>query len=224
MNVAEALKARVSVRVYKPDPVHEALLRDILVAARFAPSGGNVQPWKVIAVSGDARDAVCALARKTLMRDPAASQEGDRVVYPPKLWEPYRTRRFKVGEDMYALLGIAREDRPARLTHVARNFDFFGAPVGLFFVIDKNMGHHQWLHLGMFMQSLALAATERGLSSCFQEFWARFRDTLHAHFQLLDEEMIVCGMALGYADEAAPVNSLRSEREAVDAFASFKGF
>jgi nitroreductase len=223
MNVAEALKARVSVRVYKPDPVPEALLREIIDAARFAPSGGNLQPWKLIAVSGAARDAVCTLARETLMRDPT-SQEGDRAVYPPKLWEPYRTRRFKVGEDMYDLLGIAREDKPARLQHVARNFDFFGAPVGLFFVIDKNFGHHQWLHLGMFMQSLALAATERGLGSCFQEFWARFRETLHAHFQLPQEELIVCAMALGYSDETAPVNSLRSEREAVDDIAAFKGF
>jgi nitroreductase len=126
-------------------------------------------------------------------------EEGDRPVYPPKLWEPYRTRRFQVGEEMYALLGIAREDKPARYAHVARNFDFFDAPVGLFFIIDERMGHAQWAHMGMFMQSIALAAVERGLATCMQEAWARVRRSLHAHFRLAEEDMLYCGMALGYA-------------------------
>jgi len=223
MDVSEALRKRISVRVFKPDPVPEALLREILDIARFAPSGGNTQTWKVIAVAGAERDAVCDLARSTLTANPAG-EEGDRPVYPAKLWEPYRSRRFKVGEDMYELLGVARGNMPARYAHVARNFDFFGAPVGLFFVIERAMGHGQWAHLGMFMQSIALAALERGVSSCFQEAWARVRETLAVHFELPPEEMIYCGLALGYADETAPVNALRSDRASVDEFATFKGF
>ena len=145
-------------------------------------------------------------------------------MYPPNLWEPYRTRRHKVGEDMYALLGISRSDRSARLARFARNYEMFGAPVGLFFVIDERMGHAQWAHLGMFMQSIALAALERGVSSCMQEAWATLRSSLKAHFAIDEHEMVYCGMALGYADEAAAVNSLRSDRAPVEEFASFRGF
>ncbi|MBI1188830.1 MAG: nitroreductase [Alphaproteobacteria bacterium] len=222
-SVSDALKRRISVRAFKPDPVPEALLRDILDVARYAPSGGNVQPWKVIVVAGAARDAVSRAGKAAVFANPAG-EEGDRPIYPANLWEPHRSWRFKVGEDMYALLGIPREDKAARLQHVARNFDFFDAPVGLFFVIDERMGHGQWAHLGMLMQSIALAALERGVSSCMQEAWARVRVTLKRHFGLAEGEMVYCGMALGYADEAAVVNTLRSERAAVDEFARFEGF
>lgn len=219
MTVDEALKARISVRAFTAAAVSEAQVREILEVARFAPSGGNLQPWKVIAVAGEARDAVVALAKANL---PGA--DDDRPVYPPDLWEPYRSRRFKVGEDMYALLGIPRENKMARLAHLARNFEFFGAPVGLFFLIDRRMGHGQWAHLGMFMQSVALAATARGLATCMQEAWARLRAPLHAHFGLDQNEMIYCGMALGYADATAAVNTLRSDRASVDEIATFRGF
>jgi nitroreductase len=219
MNVSDALRKRISVRAFKPDPISEAVVREILEVARFAPSGGNLQPWKVIAVAGAERQAVAALAKANLPGD-----DGDRPVYPANLWEPYRSRRYKLGEDMYALLGLARDNKPGRLLHLAQNFDFFGAPVGLFFVIERRMGHGQWAHLGMFMQSVALAAIERGVASCMQEAWARVRAPLHQHFALGQDEMIYCGMALGYADEGAPVNSLRSDRAAIDEFAIFRGF
>lgn len=218
--VTDALQRRISTRAYSPKPVPEALVREILDVARWSPSGGNLQPWKVIAVSGAARDAVIHLAKNYPGMFPA--EEGDRPIYPANLWEPYRSRRYKVGEDMYALLGIARENKVGRLGQLARNLEFFGAPVGLFFVTDERMGHGQWAHLGMFMQSVALAATERGLGSCFQEFWGTLRKTLKTHFELGEHEMIYCGMALGYADESAPVNRLRSERASVDEFASFR--
>ncbi len=219
MNVSEALRSRISIRAFKPDPIPETLVREIVDVARYAPSGGNLQPWKLIAVAGAERDAVVKLAQANL---PGA--EDDRPVYPANLWEPYRTRRFKVGEDMYALMGIPREDKPARLMHLARNFEFFGAPVGLFFIIDRRMGHGQWAHLGMFMQSLALAALERGVQSCMQEAWARMRAPLHTHFGLNQQDMIYCGMALGYADMSKPVNTLRSDRAPVDEIATCRGF
>jgi nitroreductase len=162
---------------------------------------------------------VVALAKANL---PGA--DDDRPVYPANLWEPYRSRRYKLGEDMYALLDIPRENKGARLMHLMQNYEFFGAPVGLFFVIEKAMGHGQWAHMGMFMQSVALAAIDRGVGSCMQEAWARMRIPLASHFTLPDEEMIYCGMALGYADETKAVNTLRADRASVDEFATFKGF
>ena len=125
---------------------------------------------------------------------------------------------------MYALLGIPREDKPARLQWVARNYAFFGAPVGLFFIIDRGMGHGQWAHLGMFMHSIALVATARGLGTCMQESWGMVRKSLHTHFSLPDNEVVYCGMALGHPDRSAAVNTLRSDRVEVEEFAGFDGF
>jgi nitroreductase len=223
LTVTEALKRRISTRQFLPRPLTESIVREILDVARWAPSGGNLQPWKVIAVAGPERAAVTELARAIHAAE-NRDESAERPVYPPNLWEPYRTRRFKVGEDLYALLRIARSDRSGRLAQFARNYEMFGAPVELFFIIDERMGHGQWAHLGMFMQSIALAALERGVSSCMQEAWATLRSSLKSHFGLDEHELIYCGMALGYADESAPVNLLRSDRATVDEFAVFRGF
>jgi nitroreductase len=224
LTVTAALKQRISIRKFLPTPVPESVVRELLDTARWSPSGGNLQPWKVIAVAGAERAAISALALGGEFVGGKNSEEGENPVYPPNLWEPYRTRRFQVGEEMYALLGIKREDRAGRLAHVARNFEFFGAPVGLFFVIDHRLGRAQWAHLGMFMQSLALVAVERGLGTCMQEFWGLLRFTLHRHFALPDTDMVYCGMALGHPDMTAPVNRLRSSRAAVDDFVTLRGF
>jgi nitroreductase len=223
MSVTEALQKRISVREFKSTPVPEQLVREILAIASRAPSGGNLQPWKVVAVAGAERQAVTELAGRALAASPEGEQ-GDRPIYPANLFEPYRTRRYKLGEDMYALLGIGREDKAGRLARFARNYEFFGAPVGLFFVIDERMGHGQWAHLGMFMQSIALAAVERGLGTCMQEAWGAVRVSLKKHFELPEHDLVYCGMALGYADESAAVNKLRSERASVDDFATLRGF
>jgi nitroreductase len=222
-SVAELLRARTSIRAFTEEPVGEAEVSAILDAARWAPSGGNLQGWRVVAVTGEARDAVCALAQQALAENPFG-EAAEHPIYPQPLGEPFRSRRFKVGEDMYALLEIPREDKIARLRHLARNFAFFDAPVGLFFVIDRQMGHGQWAHLGMFMQSVALAAQEQGLSTCMQESWAMVRATLHGHLGLPEAELIYCGMALGHADERAPVNRLRSDRAEVAELVDFRGF
>jgi nitroreductase len=223
MTVTEALKRRISTREFRPQSLAEQLVREILDVARWAPSGGNLQPWKVIAVAGTERAAVIELARRIHSAE-GPDESIERAVYPPNLWDPYRTRRYKLGEDMYALLEIPRSDRAARLARFARNYEMFGAPVELFFVIDQRMGHAQWAHLGMFMQSIALAALERGVSSCMQEAWASLRLSLKSHFAIAEDEIVYCGMALGYADETAAVNSLRSDRVPVEEFASFRGF
>jgi len=223
MTVTEALKRRISIRAFRPDPLPAHLVCDILDVARWAPSGGNLQPWKVIAVAGAERDAVVELAGR-VHAGGGPDESAAYPIYPANLWEPYRTRRFKLGEDLYEKLRIPRADRAGRLAQFARNYLLFGAPVALFFIVDDRVGHGQWAHLGMFMQSVALAAVERGVGSCMQESWAALRVSLKAHFALADHEMVYCGMALGYADESAAVNSLRSERATVAEFASLRGF
>jgi nitroreductase len=223
-SVTDVIKGRISTRAFQSTPLPRALVHEILDVARWSPSGGNMQPWKVIVLGGAAAQELKALAIAKLGNDHRSSEEGDRPMYPADLWEPYRSRRFKVGEDMYAKMGITRDNKAARFAHVARNLEGFGAPVVMLFVIDRRMGYGQWAHLGMFMQTLALAAAERGVATCMQESWMRLRETLHAHYQLEPSEMIYCGMAFGYADKSAPVNSLRSERAAVGEIASFKGF
>ncbi|WP_375203964.1 nitroreductase [Hyphococcus sp.] len=220
MNVSDAIKERTSIRAYLDKPVSETQLRDILDLARWAPSGGNLQPWRVHVVMGAGRDRLVATVKKAIVENPLAN-ESEIAVYPPKLGEPWRTRRFEVGEDMYALLGIPRDDKPARIQHLMRNYEFFGAPVGLFFSLDRQFDKGQWAHLGMFMQTIALAAAEMGLATCMQEAWSARAKTVSAFLRLKDNEQLYCGMALGYADPSADVNKLRSSRAPVDDFAAF---
>ncbi|PWE17139.1 nitroreductase family protein [Marinicauda salina] len=223
MEVGEALRARISTRAFLDAPVSEAEVRAILDDARRAPSGGNLQPWKVHVVAGEKRRAVIDAVKAKLAEDPFGN-ESDFTVYPPKLWEPYRSRRFAVGEQMYDLLGIPREDKAARLEHLMRNYEFFGAPVGLFFSIDERMGPGQWAHLGMFMLAIALAAEARGLATCMQEAWTPRARTVAKVLGVEAPYIVYCGMALGHADPDAPVNRLRAERAEVDEFATFEGF
>ncbi|MBM4214537.1 MAG: nitroreductase, partial [Gammaproteobacteria bacterium] len=135
-----------------------------------------------------------------------------------------RTRRFMLAEDMYRALEIPREDKPARLHHLARNFEFFGAPVGLFFVIDRRLAHGQWAHLGMLIQTVALLLEERGLGSCMQEAWAVFRPLLARMFALGDNELVYCGMAVGHPDRSKPVNQFARNRIGIDELVEFRGF
>lgn len=219
MNVTEAVAQRVSVRAFKPDPVAGALVREILEAAARSPSGGNLQPWRVHALAGAPLEAL-----KEKVRANPFGETPEYDVYPPNLWEPFRTRRFQCGEDLYATLGIPREDRAARLTQLAKNGELFGAPVGLFFSLDRKVGPPQWSDVGMFMQTIMLLATERGLATCAQEYWARYPQTLAEVLALPEDHMIFSGMALGYADEAAPINTLRTRRDPFDLWAEMRGF
>lgn len=220
MDVADALKARITTRAFLDRPVTEEQVRDILGAARRAPSGGNLQPWRVHVVMGAARERLIETVKKAIAENPTGD-ESEFNVYPPKLAEPWRTRRFEVGEAMYALLGIPREDKPARLHWLLNNFEFFSAPAGLFFSLDRRFDKPQWAHLGMFMQSIALVAVEKGLGVCMQEAWAMRAGTVSAFLELPDSEQLYCGMGIGYADPDARVNALRSPRASVDEFATF---
>lgn len=218
MHVAEAIASRRSIRAFTAEPVPRAVVEDILIRAARAPSGGNLQPWRIYALLGAARDELVRRVAETRRRHPMG-EPPEYHVYPPRLAEPWRTRRFRVGEAMYALLAIPRDDKAARLAHFARNWEFFGAPVGLVVTIDRRMQQGQWADLGMFLQNVMLLAREHGLHSCAQEAWAVWHGLLRDYLAIPADEMVFCGMALGHADETAPVNALESERAALEDFA-----
>lgn len=223
MKVSEAVSTRISCRAFTDQPVDEATVRRLLDRARYAPSGGNVQPWKVYALAGRALSAFLADVAEEAKTHPMGHPT-EYGIYPDKLKEPYRSYRFKCGEDMYATIGVPREDKPGRLKQFVRNYRFFGAPVGLFLYLDRQMGPPQWSDAGMFLQTLMLLAREEGLHTCAQEAWAMWADLARRHTGAPDEEMLFCGMALGHMDEDHPINALRTDRAEVDEFAVLKGF
>jgi nitroreductase len=216
MKVSDAVAARRSVRGFLDRPVATGLLRDIVVKAARAPSGGNLQPWHVDLVTGESLARLKATMRDTLARGEAEAPAYD--IYPRALTAPYRDRRFAIGQAMYATLGIPREDRAARRRWFARNFAFFGAPAALFVSVDRQMGPPQWADLGMMLQNVMLLAVEAGLATCPQECWAMYPETVGRFIELPEERMLFCGMAIGYKDAAEPANDLRSERAPPDAW------
>jgi nitroreductase len=216
MDVTTAIYARISARDFLADPVADATLRQLLVDASYAPSGGNLQPWRIYVVNGESMTRL----REYLPTQPPL-EAGEYDIYPKALTEPYRTNRFTIGEQMYATLGIARDDKQGRFQQFARNGDFFGAPAALFCFIDRQMGPPQWSDLGMFLQTFMLLAIERGLATCAQEYWSVRHGAIASFVGAPENEMLFCGMSIGYADPAAPVNGLRSERMPLDQWARF---
>ena len=219
MDVTQAVASRVSIRAFKPDRPSTQLVREILEAAARAPSGGNLQPWRVYALAGAPLADLKAKAAAN-----AFGETPEYDVYPPELWDPFRTRRYQNGEDLYASISIPREDKPARLRQLAKNGEMFGAPVGLFFALDRKLGPPQWSDLGMYMQTVMLLATERGLDTCAQEYWARYPQTVAAAVNLPADHMLFAGMALGWRDDTAPINSLRSARDPFEVWGEMQGF
>jgi nitroreductase len=223
MDVRDAVASRFSCRAFLPTPVPLATVREILTRAARAPSGGNLQPWRVHALAGAVLEDLKARIRPHAPSNPRG-EGAEYQVYPSPLKEPYNSRRFQVGADLYRAIGIPREDRPARYRQYARNFEFFGAPIGLLFTIDRSMGPPQWSDLGMYIQTVMLLARAYGLDTCSIEAWTHWHKTASAFLALPPEEMVFCGMALGYGDPAARINDWRSTREALDGFAVFCGF
>lgn len=218
-----ALLARRSTRAYLARPIGRRLIEDILNDARWAPSGGNMQPWRVIVTVGDARRDVVAVAHRWL--DAGAPDESEGLpVYPAGLPEEWLARRKDLGRDFYGSLGLAKNDDAALRDWSRVSYSFFGAPAGAFFLGHRAMGAGQWAHLGMFMQSVALAAERRGAGTCFQEAWAHLRGSLRRHFGLGRDDIVYCGMALGWPDPVHIANRFRSHRAAVSEFADFRGF
>lgn len=225
MTVSEVLAARLSVRDFLPTPVPGALIREVLAKAARAPSGGNVQPWHIDVLAGEPLAELKTLMQLRIAEVAAGAppEELDYDIYPPNLWPPYRDYRFELGEDMYRLLGIPRADRAARLRWFARNYEFFGAPMGLFCSIHRGMGRPQWNDLGMYLQSVMLLLAEAGIDSCPQEAWSVYPKTVGDFIGLPAERMLFCGMAIGHRNPAHPVNALRSRRAPLEAFARFHG-
>ena len=222
MKVSDAINTRITTRAFLDTPVSGEMLRNILETAKRAPSGGNLQPWHVWVLAGEPMVRFKALIKEKMAVTPRG--EGTEYqIYPPELSEPYKARRFKCGEDMYATLGIPREDKFGRLLNFARNFEFFGAPAAFFFAIDRQMQEGQWADLGMFMQSIMLLAREHGLHTCPQEAWAIWHKTLGEFLPIPPELMLFCGMGIGTMDEAHPINRLRTDRAALSDFATFVG-
>ncbi|HEY2032086.1 MAG TPA: nitroreductase [Rhizomicrobium sp.] len=217
MHISEAIATRKTIRAFKPDPVSRHTIEKIVQLAARAPSGGNLQPWKVYALIGPARDELVRRVAEVRKQHPMGTTP-EYHIYPPELTEPYRTRRHRIGEAMYATVNIPREDKLARLNFFSANWSFFGAPCGLIFTIDRQMQQGQWADLGMFMQNIMLLAREHGLQTCPQEAWALFHPQIREYLSVPENEMIFCGMAVGCADDIAPVNSLKSERAPLSEF------
>lgn len=223
MTVTEALESRLSVRDFLPTPVPAEVIRRVLTTASRAPSGGNLQPWHIDIVAGERLAALKALMQQRLAQAGDTLDTAEYDIYPKELVAPYRDYRFQVGEDLYALLGIPRDDKAARQRWFARNYDAFGAPMLLFCSVDRRMGPPQWSDLGMFLQSVMLLLREAGLDSCAQECWAVYPHTVGGFLGLPAERMLFTGMSIGYRNPAHAVNTLRSRRAPLEAFARFHG-
>ena len=223
MHVSDAIDSRSSCRAFLPTPVPGDVVAGILEAAHRAPSGGNLQPWHVHAVAGPALADLVARVRSKLFSHPRG--EGSEYdIYPAELWEPYRSRRYKCGEDLYATIQVARQDKAGRLRQFARNYELFGAPVGLFFYIDRRMGRPQWADVGMYMQNVMLLARAAGLDTCAQEAWSVWYRTVDEFLGVPPELMLFSGMALGHRDPDAPINRLRTDRAPFAEYAQLHGF
>jgi nitroreductase len=220
LSVSDAVAQRRSVRAFLPTHVDHALIHDILSRATRAPSGGNLQPWRLFVLNGPAMDRFRALMDTRLAENPLG-EEPEYAVYPPNLKEPYRSRRFQVGEDMYAKLAIPRDDKLARLQWLQSNDRFFGAPAAAFCFTDRIMGPPQWSDLGMLLQTAMLLFEEAGLGTCAQEAWSRWPKTVADFVGAPPDMMLFCGLAIGHPDRAAPVNTLRAARAPHDETISF---
>ncbi len=223
MNTYEAVASRRSIRAFLDKPVDADVIRRVLTAASRSATGGNLQPWHIDVVAGEPLARLKDIMRTRVVEAPAGDPVKDYSIYPPELVAPYRDYRFQVGEDMYALLGIPREDKAARLQWFARNYQFFGAPLALFCTVDRRMGMPQWSDLGMYLQTVMVLLREEGLDSCAQECWAVYPQTITNFLGTPAERMLFTGMAIGYRDDSHPINQLVTRRAPLETFAKFHG-
>ncbi|WP_270936392.1 nitroreductase [Falsiroseomonas oryzae] len=219
MDVIEAMTTRRSVRGFLPDPVPRETIEAILRAASRAPSGSNIQPWHVRVTTGAEKARLSAALRAAHAAGEPARRE---YHYYPRSWrEPYLARRRATGWGLYSLLGIGKGDREATAAQHARNYDFFDAPVGLFFSMDRDMEPGSWLDTGMFLQNVMLAARGFGLDTCPQAAFCDYHDIVRRELGIPDHRILLCGMALGRADPDHPANRLVTAREPLDGFVAF---
>jgi nitroreductase len=218
--VDEAILSRRSVRAFLPTPVREAVIRDILEVAARAPSGTNMQPWRVYVIEGDTKQRIAdAILNSGIRAEKAVWDEYH--YYPDQFFEPYLSRRRKVGFDLYNHLGIARREVERMREQHDRNFIFFDAPVGMIFTIDRRLNKGSWIDYGMFLENIMIAARGRGLHTCPQAAFAPYHNQIRPLLNITPEEVVVCGMALGYEDRSKPENELRTERAPLEEWATF---
>ena len=224
MDVFEAVESRISCRWFLDKPVDQKIVRDLIAKAARAASGGNLQPWRVHALTGTALAEIKRRVADEIATNDPRHVEAEYPIYPNPMWEPYRSRREQHGVQLYGALGIARDDTQGRLDQYKRNFEFFNAPVALFIAIDRKLGPGQWADLGGYIHALAFLARGYGLDTCPQESWARMHRIVGEFFAMPPEQMLFCAVALGYGDHGHPANSFRSPRAEVGEFCRFFGF
>ena len=220
LTVDEAILSRRSVRGYLPTPVLRESVEHILQVASRAPSGTNTQPWKVHVLTGAALKGLSDAVLDAFYND-TDPHGNDRTHYLEKWRDPYLARRRKVGWDLYDLVGIKKGDREKTKSFHAKNFRFFGAPVGMIFTIDQDMGWMSWLDYGMFLQNICIAARGQGLHTCAQASWGTYHTVVEKELGLSGQELVHVGMSLGHEDTEAPQNNLATVREPLEDFVTF---
>ena len=220
MNVSDAILSRHSMRVFKDKPVPRALIEKMIAVARYAASNGNVQPWKLYVTSGAKRRALSdAIVHAIKTGD--AGPGAEYGVYPKEFTPHYDARRKKVGKDLYTLLQVPKGDGEGMMRQFIKNYDFFGAPVGMILAVERRMGNGQWIDCGGFLTSMMLLAREHGLHTCPQAAFARYQHIVRRELAMPDDQMVICGLALGYADENDIPNNLVTERAALGEFVTW---
>lgn len=216
------ITSRRSVRGYLPTPIEQADLEEIFRVASRAPSGSNIQPWKVYVVRGAKKDQLSQKIIHVATNPSLNSLHRAEYQYYPKNWvDPFLIRRRKVGYDLYSLLGIARGEHEKMNIQHAKNYYFFGAPVGIFFTIPRILEQGSWLDYGMFIQNVMLAAKARGISTCAQAAFLSYHQIVSEHLGIEAEEQLVCAMSMGYEDIAVIENQLQTERADITEFVKF---
>ena len=216
MDVLQAVLSRSSVRAFTNKPIETDMIKQLLQGSARSASGGNLQPWKIKVLNGPSMKEFLAF-QDAWTKPETPSYD----IYPSKLKEPYRTSRYELGEQMYNLLGIDREDKEGRINQVLRNFKFFDAPAAIFCFVDKQMGLPQWSDLGMFLQTFMLLAQEQGIDTCAQEAWSIKNESVSEFVGADDSDMLFCGVAIGYKDNDALINKLESRRRPLEEWAEF---
>ena len=218
--VDEAIVSRRSVRAFLPDPIDDAVIRDILEVSARAPSGTNMQPWRVYVTKGETKQRISDAVLNSGIRAEKIAWD-EYKYYPDQFFEPYQTRRRTVGFGLYSALGIGRREVERMREQHDRNFVFFDAPVGMIFTIDRRLNKGSWVDLGMFLENIMIAARGRGLHTCPQAAFAPYHRQIRPVLNIPEEEILVCGMALGYEDTTKPENQFRTERAPLEEWVTF---
>jgi nitroreductase len=221
--VDQAITSRKSVRAFLPTPVERSTVEELLAVASRSPSGSNTQPWRIRVVAGEIKERLTQSILDALARDGAEPYQREWNYYPVNWREPFHGRRRKIGWDMYSLLGVAKGDFEGTQRARLRNYEFFGAPVGMIFTLDEDLEMGSWLDLGIYLGAFMIAARGRGLDTCPQAAFADFHRIIRPLLNIPESEIIICGMALGHIDPAARINALATERAPIGDFVTFDG-